>query len=169
MPCHLGDDAHVEAVRRVGPAEQVLHEIVAALHVGHHVGAQLVPVSGRHGRIVVPPDRPLGRPAPDDVFVLRRAAGELARRHQECAAQSQRALASRQRRLDEPGLGQIVVHLAQPGDALGLQRLLAVHAIGHVGAPPPRAASRDTPLPLGRATTRCRAGAGAVSAISRIR
>ena len=33
MPCQFGHHAHIKAIGRIGPAEQILHEIIAPLHM----------------------------------------------------------------------------------------------------------------------------------------
>ena len=127
VPGQLGHHAHLDRMRRVRAADEVLNVVVLALHVLEHVGMQRVEALGRHGAVVFPPDLVFDRGGLDHVLVLRRAAGELARGHVEGAALAQRALAAFQRGLDQRGLHKIVIDIAQPFDPLIFKPELRVH------------------------------------------
>ena len=94
VPCQLGDDAHIQAMGRIGAAEQVVDEILAALHVFEHIRMQAVESVGRHRFVVFPPDGIFDRRLANDEFVVGRAAGVLAGGHEERAAVTDFAFAA---------------------------------------------------------------------------
>jgi len=75
VPGILREDAHADAVLRVGAAVQVLHEEIAFSRLGQEVGVQHRKLRLAQRLIVVPPDLVLGRGIADRELVLRRAAG----------------------------------------------------------------------------------------------
>src|SRR5579872_6647912 len=75
MPGELGEDARLDPVRRVGAGVKVLRENLAAFGMGDEIGEQCVEMRSRHGAVIVPPDRALGRLVANDEFILRAAAG----------------------------------------------------------------------------------------------
>lgn len=132
VPSQFRHDPHVQAVRGVCAAEQVLHVVVATLHVLQHVGLELPEGVRLHRGIVFPPNRVLDRWSADDEFVLGRAAGVLAGRDQQRATAPQLALARRQGRFHQLRLAQVIPHVAQPADTLRLKGVIGVHAaVGH--------------------------------------
>ena len=128
MPGQFGHNADVQPVCRISAAIEVLDEILAALHMGQHVGVQNVERLRRHRRVVLPPDRIFDAWRADDKFVLGRPACVFAGCHKKGAALAQRALVAFQRRFDQRGLQQVIIDRAQPGDALLVQRFSWVHA-----------------------------------------
>ncbi len=160
VPGQFGDHAHVDRVLGIGPADEILHEILAVLHVGQHVGMKRVEARRRHGGVVFPPDRVFDRGGAHDMLVPGRAPGELACGDEEGPAKAEPALAALERGLDQRRFEQVVMHRAQPGDALMLQpeiridpsdchpvMLLAITA--RPGAPGKAGAG---PAPVGRNT-----------------
>ena len=128
VPGQLSHHPNVQPVQRISSGIEVLHEIIATLHVGQHVGMQPVKRIRRHGRVVVPPDAVFDRRRAHHEFVLGRTTRELPRRAQKCPAQPQPPFAPRNRRLHQRRFDQVIGDASQPGDALMGQRLLGVHA-----------------------------------------
>jgi len=103
------------------PADQILDEHVARCHVVRHVVIKRVERLGGHRGVVVPPDDVAGQVGFHHVLVLGRATGEIAGADKKRPALSKRALAPLQRRLDQRRLDEVVMDIAQTGDALILQ------------------------------------------------
>ena len=127
MPGQFCNHAHVDRIGRIGAANQILHEIIAALHMGQHVGVERVKALGAHGAVVLPPNRIGHAGGFDHMLIFGRAASEFAGGHQECAALAQGAFAFFERGLDQRGLHKIVIDIAQPIDPLILKPELRVH------------------------------------------
>ena len=108
-PGHFGHDADVQAMLWIGAAEQILHEILFALHMGEHVLLETLETLGRHGAIVLPPHLVLDRRFADDMLVLRGAARVLAGQSDERAARAQIALFALDRLLQERRLVEVVI------------------------------------------------------------
>ena len=127
VPGQFVNHTHVQAVRGIGPGEQILHEIGAALHVLQHVGVQAIKGVGLHRGVVVPPDGIFGGLGAHGELVLGRTAGKFTGADQEGAAIAQRAFAVLQRGLDQGGLHKIVIDIAQPLDPLIFEAELRVY------------------------------------------
>ena len=118
VPRQLSDHTHVQTVRRVGSAKQILHVIGSALHMLQHVGIKHVKLIGLHRRVVFPPDRVFHRWGRDHEFIFRRPACMLARGDQKRATLACHTFASRHRGVLQLGLCAVVIHITQPCDAL---------------------------------------------------
>ncbi len=118
MPGKFGDHPHVQTMRRVGPAEKVLHVVAAALHMRQHVGVKHVEFRGVHRRVVVPPDRlrDLGRL--DDELVLGGPPRVLARGHKQRPALAVDTLTGGDGGFLQFSLGAVVIDISEPRDAL---------------------------------------------------
>ena len=113
VPSELGEDAHLDAVFRIGAAIEVLREQLLALGVLLDVGQQRVEVLLRHLAVAVPPHRILGERVDDGVLVLRRAAGVMAGLGAQRAAGDHLGLSRRDGMLIELGFGEIPVHFGK--------------------------------------------------------
>ena len=83
-----------------------------------HVLVEGIETFGRHGGVVVPPDRFCDAVGLDHMLVLGRPAGELARGHEESAPAAKCAFAPGKGGFDQRRLHQVVIDIAQPCDAL---------------------------------------------------
>ena len=128
VPGQFRHHPHIQPMHRVGPGIKVLHEIVAALHMGQHVRMQPVEPLGRHRRIVLPPDRLFHRRRTHHMLVLGRASGELSGRYEEGPTLAQTPLAALHGLFHKAMLKEIVIDVPQTGDALMCQFLRGVHA-----------------------------------------
>ena len=113
VPGQFGHHAHVDGTGRVGTACQILHEIVAALHMFDHVVIQGVKAFGRHFGVVVPPDFAGNAVCPDNMFVLWGPAGEFSGRYQKRATNAQLRLFAGQCGLNQGRFGEVVIDIAQ--------------------------------------------------------
>ncbi|OIQ68780.1 hypothetical protein GALL_496230 [mine drainage metagenome] len=136
VPGKFRHHAHVKTVRRLSAGKQILHEIVAPLHVGEHVLIQTLERVRRHRRVVFPPDRVFDRGMTNDMLIFGRAAGMAAGRYQKRAAVAQRAFVAFQSLLHEGGLHQVIIDCAKSGHTLGFKAMGGVHAsMSHLQAP----------------------------------
>ena len=136
VPGQFGHHAHVQAMRGIGAAIQVLHEELATLHMRGHVVIQAIKRLCFHWRVIVPPDAVLHRGRAHDELVLGRAAGELACGNQKGTAFSQGAFAALDRAFYQGRFDQVVGNGTQPGDPLIFQTLFGIDAsCGHMLAP----------------------------------
>ena len=160
MPCEFGHHTHVQTVFGVGAAKQVLNEIITALHVLQHVVIQLVERGGLHRFVVFPPDAVFDRGGANNKFVLGRTPGVLTGGNEERAPLTQSAFFAFQGRLNQGGLHEVIIDLAQPCDSLIFQALRGVypsscHIVCSCRRPPYaadygfRLAAPLTPLPAG--------------------
>jgi hypothetical protein len=134
VPRQFADNTHVEAMLGIGAAVEILHEVFPALHVFQHVGMQAIKGVWRHGRVVFPPDLVLDGRRADHELVLRRAAGEFARRDEERATLAQPPFATAQRGFDQGRLKKVVVNGAEARHPRVFKGLIGVNAsIRHAG------------------------------------
>ena len=75
VPGVFGEDARLDAQRRIGAAMQILREQRLAAGVCEKVVEQRVEILARHRIVVVPPDDGVGLVVADDELVFRAAAG----------------------------------------------------------------------------------------------
>ena len=111
VPGEFVDDAHVDAMRRLRTAEQILDEqVVLGAEVREKVGLECGEMFRAHVLVgLAPPDGLLGLRVADDVAVLDRAAGVRAGFHHQRTVGRELALAPRNRGLDQHGRGQVPV------------------------------------------------------------
>ena len=136
VPGQFRNHAHIQTVGRVGAAIQILNVVIVTLHVLQHVFVKNVELGRIHRRVVFPPDVRLDAGGFDDEFILGRTARVLAGLDQEGPALSKLALAAAQCGFDQSWLHQVVIDIAQPGDALIFQAACWVYpSSGHLFAP----------------------------------
>ena len=103
VPCHLGDDANVDAVFRLAAAEQVSDiELFLAFQRFEEISLEVGPVINRHRLVdLAPVDRIFSGGIANDKLVLHTAAGELAGIDQQSPVLGQPSLALLQRVFDQ--------------------------------------------------------------------
>ncbi len=129
MPGEFGEDAGLDARRRLGGGVEVLHEQLAALGVFDEIAEQGLELIGRDCAIVVPPDGFFGRSVAHDELVFRAAAGVHAGFGDQRAASGDPRLAAAQRFAVELRRLQVPVNRRQ------VVKSEAMHAIGRVECP----------------------------------
>ena len=113
VPGIFGDDAGLQAVCRVGAADEILHEQVAVCRMRQEIRVQPLESLRRHRLVVVPPHRRRGVFVADDELVLGRAAGVAARIGDQGAVGGESRLAPGDRFLVEFGRRKIIAHRAR--------------------------------------------------------
>ena len=131
VPGQFRHHAHVQPVVGIGAAEQILHEIVAALHVGQHVRVQAVEGLGGHGLVVVPPDRVLDLGGANHELVLGGPARMRAGRDQEGPSKAQPAFTPRHRLGHQRRFEKVIVNAAKAFDSLILKSAVRIYTAGH--------------------------------------
>jgi hypothetical protein len=119
-------------VRRIGAAIEILHIELAVLRVrGHRREKRVEPLRG-HRLIVLPPDVGFRRRLGDEIFVLGRAAGVLAREHDERPILGDLAFAQLDGALIELGGGPIPIGALEIAKSMLLQaRVARLPVVGH--------------------------------------
>lgn len=97
VPGEFGHYPRWQGVIRVGAADQVLNEKIAAFRMGQHVLMQHGEMFRRHRLVVVPPDLAVGIAVADDELVLGRTAGVLTGQRTKCTICCQLRLAATDR------------------------------------------------------------------------
>ncbi len=121
VPRIFGDDAHRQAMLKIGPTIEVFRVQLLAFREFHHVGVERVELRRGHGAIFVPPHLALCRGVAHDEFVCRGAAGVLTGQHDEGAVFGDMAFVLADRMFIEFRNGEIPVHGLQIAKTLFLQ------------------------------------------------
>ncbi len=130
VPGQFRHHADIQPMCGIGPREKVLHEIVAAPHVGQHIVIQPFERLGGLACIVFPPDVVFDGRRAHNMLVLGRPAGVAAGRDKKGTPLAKRPFAALQGGFDQGGFDQIVVDRTKPGNALFIQPKGRVHASG---------------------------------------
>ena len=120
MPGIFGDDANLDAVGKIGAAEQILGEQFLAFGEGHHVGIQRVEMGWAHRLVVVPPDIGFAVGVLDHEFVGCRAASVMPGQDDQRPILGDVALTPPDRFLVEGGRRQIPIHRFEIAEAMML-------------------------------------------------
>ncbi len=125
VPGELGNDAHVDAVRRLRAAEQILHEqVLLGRHVRQEIGLQRCErLFGHRAVDVAPVNGIFGLGVTDDELVLGRAAGVLAGLDHQRPVLGEQPLAAADGFLDQRPRPQVPVQGGRSVEALGVETM----------------------------------------------
>ncbi len=128
MPGVFGEDAHLDAIFRIGAAIEVLRKQFLAPHVCTEILQQVLEMLGGLFAVAAPPDGVLGQRVDDGVLVLGRTTGVMSGLGAERAALNDRTLARADRVLVQHRRIEIPVNR---GQLLKAELISAVSAVPH--------------------------------------